>query len=174
MALYVRVFSQLIGVFNQNEFYQLILAHNSERDGKGYNSWDHFVAMLFCQLAQAKILREICGGLACCVGKLRLLRMQGAPKKSTLSYANARKFWQQFRDVFYETLVVCKINRQAQIQVHKQTTHTPPRQYHHPPLLVPVSLGAVPTYQGSGEALSPAGSRWVPPHLRLHLRGKTA
>jgi len=49
------------------------------------------VAMLFCQLAQAKNLREICGGLACCMGKLRNLGMKNAPNKSTLSYAELRE-----------------------------------------------------------------------------------
>ena len=32
--------------------------------------WDQFVAMLFCQLGRAYSLREICGGLASCEGKL--------------------------------------------------------------------------------------------------------
>jgi len=65
--------------------------------------------MLFCQLAQAKSLREICGGLACCIGKLRHLGLKDAPKKSTLSYANARRPWEMFRDLFYATLKTCKI-----------------------------------------------------------------
>jgi hypothetical protein len=38
------------------------------------------VAMLFCQLAQAHSLREICGGLACCLGKLRHLGIETAPQ----------------------------------------------------------------------------------------------
>ena len=62
MVRYASLFSQLIAVFNRNQFYRLVLKHNSERYAKGYNSWDHFIAMLFCQLAQAKSLREICGG----------------------------------------------------------------------------------------------------------------
>jgi len=102
------LFSQLITLFNRRQFYHLVIKHNSERYAKGYNSWDHFIAMLFCQLAQAKSLREICGGLACCLGKLRHLGMSDAPKKSTLSYANAHRAWQMFRDLFYETLEVCK------------------------------------------------------------------
>ena len=64
--------------------------------------------MLFCQLAQAKSIREICGGLACCIGKLRHLGMQTAPKKSTLSYANAQRPWQMYKDLFYQSLATCK------------------------------------------------------------------
>jgi len=102
------LFSQLVALFSRPRFYKLVREHSSERYCKGYSSWDHFVAMLFCQLAQAKSLREICGGLACTMGKVRHLGMKEAPKKSTLSYANAHRPWQMFRDLFYETVNVCR------------------------------------------------------------------
>jgi hypothetical protein len=102
------LFSQLLNLINRQRFYELVFRHRSERYAKRFRSWDHFVAMLFCQLAQAKSLREICGGLACCLGKLRHLAMRGAPNKSTLSYANAHRPWQMFEDLFYETLNVCR------------------------------------------------------------------
>src|SRR4030066_243473 len=103
------LFSQLLAVFNRTGFYHLVAKHGSERYAKGYNSWDHFTAMLFCQLAQAKSLREICGGLACCIGKLQHLGIKKAPNKSTLSYANAHRPWQMYQDLFYKTLDVCKM-----------------------------------------------------------------
>ncbi|MDP6178936.1 MAG: IS4 family transposase, partial [Desulfatiglandales bacterium] len=65
--------------------------------------------MLFCQFAQAKSLREICGGLACTMGKLRHLGMKDAPKKSTLSYANAHRPREMFRDLLYGILEICKM-----------------------------------------------------------------
>lgn len=102
------LFSQLISLFNRTEFQTLVMKHRAERYAKRFNSWDHFVSMLFCQLAQAKSLREICGGLACCLGKLRHLGLKSAPNKSTLSYANAHRPWQMFKELFYQTLAVCK------------------------------------------------------------------
>jgi hypothetical protein len=102
------LFSQLIALFKRPQFYRLVARHDSERYSKGYRSWDHFIAMLFCQLAQAKSLREICGGLACTIGKLRHLGMKGAPKKSTLSYANTHRPWKMYRDLFYSTLEICR------------------------------------------------------------------
>jgi hypothetical protein len=102
------LFSQLIFLFHRRRFHELVMSHQAERYAKGYSSWDHFVAMLFCQLAQAKSLREICGGLACCMGKVRHLGMKQAPNKSTLSYANAHRPWQMFRDLFYQTLEICR------------------------------------------------------------------
>jgi hypothetical protein len=89
---------------DRHEFHRLVLDHEAEKHAKGYSSWSHFVAMLFCQLAQAKSIREICGGLACCVGKLKHLGMLESPKKSTLSYANARRPWEMYRDLFYRLL----------------------------------------------------------------------
>jgi len=102
------LFSQLMGLFYRRQFHELVVKYRAERYAKGFNSWDHFVAMLFCQLAQAKSLREICGGLACCMGKLKHLGMRQGPNKSTLSYANAHRPWQMFRDLFYETLQLCR------------------------------------------------------------------
>ena len=102
------LFSQLLNLINRQRFYELVYRHRSERYAKRFSSWDHFVSMLFCQLAQAKSLREICGGLACCLGKLRHLAMTKAPSKSTLSYANAHRPWQMFEDLFYETLKFCR------------------------------------------------------------------
>jgi Domain of unknown function (DUF4372) len=60
--------------------------------------------MMFCQLAQAKSLHEISDGLACCEGKLNYLGLQEGPKRSTLSYANAKRHWQLFEQVFYNQL----------------------------------------------------------------------
>jgi len=109
MVRHASLFSQLIALFDRQKFYELVFRHKSERYSKGFNSWDHFVAMLFCQLAQAKSLREICGGLACCMGKLSNLGMKNAPNKSTLSYANANRLRQMYRDLFYETMNFCKM-----------------------------------------------------------------
>ncbi len=79
MVSHASLFSQLIALFDRGIFHNLVYQHKAEQFSKGFNSWDHFVAMLFCQLAQAKSLREICGGLACCMGKLRHLGMKKAP-----------------------------------------------------------------------------------------------
>ena len=65
--------------------------------------------MFFCQIGQAKSLREISGGYASHRGKLRHLGVKSAPNKSTLSYANAHRRWQVFRELFYETLQWCQL-----------------------------------------------------------------
>lgn len=102
------LFSQLVALFDRRRFHELVMRHRAERHCKGYSSWDQFIAMLFCQLAQAKSLREICGGLACCEGKLRHLGMRQAPNKSTLSYANVKRPWKMYQELFYQTLETCQ------------------------------------------------------------------
>ncbi|HPJ08088.1 MAG TPA: IS4 family transposase [Deltaproteobacteria bacterium] len=98
------LFSQVLSLVDRMTFHKLVLDHDAERHAKGYSSWAHFVAMLFCQLAQAKSIREICGGLACCVGKIRHLGLYDFPRKSTLAYANAHRPWEMYRDLFYHLL----------------------------------------------------------------------
>ena len=109
MVRHASLFSQLVALFHRSTFHNLVFRHQAERYAKGFSSWDHFVAMLFCQLAQAKSLREICGGLSCCLGKLRHLGVKKAPNKSTLSYANAHRPWKMYRELFYQTLGLCKM-----------------------------------------------------------------
>jgi len=98
------LFSQLLSLVDRNRFAKLVLETGSERRTKGFASWDHFVAMLFCQIAQAKSLREIDGGLSSCEGKLRHLGMAGAPGRSTLSYANSKRPAELFEKLFYQVL----------------------------------------------------------------------
>jgi hypothetical protein len=58
------VFSQLLQLFSRGEFARAVKEHSAERNAKGFTSWGQFVAMLFCQVAQLKSLREVCMGLA--------------------------------------------------------------------------------------------------------------
>ena len=146
------LFSQLVALFSRGQFYHLVKEHRAERYGKGYSSWDHFVAMLFCQLAQAKSLREICGGLACTMGKLRHLGMKDAPNKSTLSYANAHRPWEMFRDLFYATLDLCKAAAPEEREVSLQEQAAFPGQHDHRPVPLSFPLGGVPTHQGGRQA----------------------
>jgi hypothetical protein len=60
--------------------------------------------MLFCQLAHADSLREICNGLACCLGKLVHLGITKAPNKSSLAYANRHRPAELYEELFYTAL----------------------------------------------------------------------
>ena len=62
------LFNQLLQHFPRTEFGALVKENNAERCAKGFGCWTQLVAMLFCQLAHADSLREICNGLGCCLG----------------------------------------------------------------------------------------------------------
>jgi hypothetical protein len=116
MVRHASLFSQMIALFNRSRFYELVYRHQAERYTKGFSCWDQLVSMLFCHIGQAKSLREISGGLASAQGKLLHLGVKSAPKKSTLSYANAHRPWPLFQDLFYETLHWCQLAAPGKIK----------------------------------------------------------
>ncbi len=107
MNRFCSMFSQLLKLFPRVEFQALVQRTYAERHARGFACWSQFVAMLFCQLGRAHSLREICGGLASCEGKLSHLGTT-APARSTLAYANAHRPWQLYRAVFQELLARCQ------------------------------------------------------------------
>lgn len=108
MTRFCSIFNQLLQLFPRAEFQRAVVTTQAERHARGFDCWTQFVAMLFCQLGQAHSLREICGGLASCEGKLQQLGVAGAPKRSTLAYANAHRPWQLFQAVFDQLLARCR------------------------------------------------------------------
>jgi hypothetical protein len=102
LTLVSSIFSQLLKWFNREDFDRAVRQHQAERHARGFTCWGQFVAMLFCQLGRAQSLREICGGLATCEGKLKHLGVSESPKRSTLSYANEHRPWQLYQTVFQD------------------------------------------------------------------------
>jgi hypothetical protein len=107
MQRFCSIFSQLLQLFPRIQFEQAVRDHNAEYHARGFTCWGQFVAMLFCQLGRAHTLREICGGLASCEGKLKHLGVSDAPKKSTLAYANENRPWGLYQTVFQQLLGKC-------------------------------------------------------------------
>jgi len=108
MLSHSSLFSQVLLLVNRHGFERRVREYGAEKAAKGFSCWGQFVAMMFCQLAQAKSLREISDGLACCEGKLNHLGLQEGPKRSTLSYANARRPWPLFERLFYDQLALAQ------------------------------------------------------------------
>jgi hypothetical protein len=109
MLRFSSIFSQLLQLFPRIEFEHAVKKHRSDYSAKGFSSWGQFVAMLFCQFGRAHSLREICGGLASCEGKLRHLGVSDSPKRSTLAYANAHRPWSLYQTVFEQLLSKCQV-----------------------------------------------------------------
>src|SRR5438874_12053657 len=96
------IFAQLLQLFPRAKFEEAVREQQAERHARGFTCWGQFVAMLFCQLCQARSLREISGGLAASEGKLKHPGLPAAPPRSTLAYANEHRPWELYRSVFYQ------------------------------------------------------------------------
>jgi len=107
MVSHTSLFSQVLSLIDRNHFVRTVNELKAEKYAKGFTCWGQFVAMLFCQMAQAKSLREIVQGLQSCEGKLRHLGIEDHPKRSTLSYANEHRSWVLYRCMFYSLLDRC-------------------------------------------------------------------
>jgi len=96
------LFSQILSLFHRPDFARHVADLKAQRHSRGFSCWSQFVAMLFCQLVQARSLREISDGLKSCEGKLQHLGLESEPKRATLSYANAHRPWPLFERLFYD------------------------------------------------------------------------
>src|SRR6266853_5455889 len=105
------LFNQLLQHFPRAEFAALVKKHGAEHAAKGFTCWTQFVSMLFCQLGRADSLREICNGLACCLGRLVHLGIAKAPCRSTLSYANEHRPAALFEDSRLRVRAGCSLPR---------------------------------------------------------------
>jgi Domain of unknown function (DUF4372)/Transposase DDE domain len=101
------ILNQLLQIFPKTDFQKAVDETKAERHARGFRSWDQFVAMLFCHLADANSLREICGGLASCEGRLSQLGVR-VPARSTLAYANTNRNWELFQKVFHQLYEYCR------------------------------------------------------------------
>ena len=107
MVRFCSIFSQVLQLISRQGFQRAVEETKAERHARGFRCWDQFVAMLFCQLGRAQSLREICGGLISCEGRLAHLGAK-APGRSTLAYANAHRPAALFEQVFYQLLDQCQ------------------------------------------------------------------
>jgi hypothetical protein len=98
------LFSQLLAQVPREVFARLVDKHEAEYQAKGFTCWAQLTAMLFCQLARTDSLRQICNGLAGCLGKLNHLGIQRGPSRSNLSYANANRPAALYEELFWTML----------------------------------------------------------------------
>ncbi|MBM3762668.1 MAG: DUF4372 domain-containing protein [Acidobacteria bacterium] len=79
------IFSQMLKEVQAPLFQLAVDSHRGERHARGFRCWDQFVAMLFCQLGQAKSLREIEEGLLA-------IRRWRTPTSTVLGRSTRRSF----------------------------------------------------------------------------------
>ena len=110
----ITLFSQIISKLDRLKFSKLVKEKETDKHQKGYNSWTHLVAMLFCQFAKSQSVRDISNGLRSATGNLNHLGIEKAPSKSSISYQNKNRNWELFRDYYYQLLG--SLGQQAQFK----------------------------------------------------------
>jgi putative transposase len=101
------ILGQMLKMFSRYEFQESVLETGAEYHARGFTSWNHFVAMLFGQLAGQDSLRGIEAGLATQSKSLYHLGIRET-HRSTLAYANEHRTHELFKKVFYRMLSKCQ------------------------------------------------------------------
>lgn len=97
------IFNQLLDFVPRNKFDLFVGQHGGDRYTKVLSTWNQFVALLYAQATGKDSLREIETGLSAHQGAWYHLGIESVAR-STLSYANRRRDWQIFRELFGEIL----------------------------------------------------------------------
>lgn len=100
----ISLFSQLLQLVDRNDFDRLVKKYHADKFSKGISSWTHLVSMLFCHLAKSTSVREISDGLRSAAGNLNHLGVSKSPCKSSISYINAHRSWELFKDFYFALL----------------------------------------------------------------------
>jgi len=104
MEINISLFSQIIKLLDRSSFKKLVTHHKSDKYNKGFDSWTHLVSMLFCHFAKSNSLRDISNGLRSATGNLNHLGVKSAPSKSSISYQNANRTCDLFKDFYFSML----------------------------------------------------------------------
>lgn len=104
MKVNVTLFAQIIKQLDRSSLNTLVAKHNSDKGNKGFDSWTHLVSMLFCHFAKSSSVRDISNGLRSATGNLNHLGVVNSPSKFSVSYQNARRDSDLFRDFYFAML----------------------------------------------------------------------
>lgn len=101
------IIGQLLQMFSRLEFQKTVSETKSEYHSRGFSSWNHFVSMLFAQLAGHDSLRGVEAGLATQGQKLYHLGIKPI-HRATLAYANKHRPHELFKKLFFQMLSKCQ------------------------------------------------------------------
>ena len=101
------ILGQMLKMFARHDFEKAVSETGTEYHARGFSSWNHFVAMLFGQLAGQDSLRGIEAGLATQAQNLYHLGVKPV-HRSTLAYANEHRSHELFKKIFGFMLSKCQ------------------------------------------------------------------
>jgi hypothetical protein len=95
------ILTQVLALVNRNKFNGLVKKHAADRYYKKFQSWTHFVSMMFGIYGRCDSVTEITEGLIGCVGKLNHFGLSEAPAKSTITDGNRERSSAFFEDLYF-------------------------------------------------------------------------
>ena len=104
MKVNITLFAQIVQYLDKGIFNDLVKKHRTNYGCKGFDSWTHLLSMVFCHLAKSCSVRDISNGLRSATGNLNHLGIKQAPSKSSISYQNARRTSDLFKDYYFALL----------------------------------------------------------------------
>lgn len=104
MKTNITLLAQIVQYLDKGLFKELVKKYNSDYCCKGFDSWSHMLSMVFCHLAKSCSVRDISNGLRSATGNLNHLGIKQAPSKSSISYQNARRESELFKDYYFGLL----------------------------------------------------------------------
>jgi hypothetical protein len=96
------IFSQMIGLLDNNKVEIRAKEHNSDRYCKRFNTFQHLITMVYGVTSGCNSLRELCGGTVSYGDKIAHCQFKYSPKRSTISDANKRRDCVVFEDIYYD------------------------------------------------------------------------
>ncbi len=96
------IFSQMIGLLNNNKITKRTKEHKSDRYCKRFTTFQHLITMLYGVSSGCNSLRELCGGIVSYGNKIEHCKFDYTPRRSTVSDANKRRDCGVFEDIYYD------------------------------------------------------------------------
>lgn len=101
------IFNQLLQFIPKDKFNQFVGQHQADRYVKSLTTWNQFVALLYAQTTGKESLREIETGFNLHINNWYHLGVNTVAR-SSLSYANNRRDYRIFENLFYALLKQCR------------------------------------------------------------------
>lgn len=98
------IFSQLLIPVSKRRIDKIAKQHQSDRYTKKFNTYNHFISMLYCIFHGCTSIREVVTGMQACSRKLNHLGLNYCVRRTTLSDANKRRCPEVFESIYFDLL----------------------------------------------------------------------
>ena len=169
------LFAQLMDLLPWTTFARIVERYGGDRYVKSLRCAEHFRVMAFAQLTYRESLRDIEACLSAQASKLYHMGFRAPIWRATLSDANEARDWRMYAD-FAQVLIrqARKLYAAESLGVELSETVYALELDDHRPVLVGLSLGAVPFDQGGRENAYAARFAGCDSELYSHLRRQAA